>query len=136
MKKEDIKIGMEVNIKGFYNTSFPIINIDENDVTIKGLFADKITIEQIIKIPFSELIEGSFEGKRFTIKDFPKWNEQILVSNNGNSWYIRSFDSFCETKIGYVYTRLCGADEMEYDEFGDSIGDCVRWKMYKRFTEI
>jgi len=137
MRKEDIKIGMEVNVKGFFKMSFPIINIDENDVTIKGFFSDKMPFEQTIKIPFSELIEGSFEGKQFTLKDFPKWNEQILVSDDGDAWFIRSFDSFCSREIGQVYTRLQANDKkMQYDSNGESIGDSVKWKMYERFNLI
>jgi hypothetical protein len=134
MRREDIKIGMQINIKGFNNISFPITEIDKNTVTIKGIFYDKISLEQIIKIPFSELIDGSFENKKFTLKDFPKWDETILVSNDGNTWFIRSFNSFCDKEIGSIYTRLCAADDMDYDDDGYSIGHCVRWKMYKRFN--
>ena len=137
MRKEDIKIGMEVIIKGFYDQSFPIINLDEDSVTIKGRFSKEIPLDQTIQIPIGELTDGSFEGKKFTLKDFPKWDEKILVSDDGDAWFIRSFDSFCSREIGQVYTRLQANDKkMQYDSNGESIGDSIKWKMYKRFNLI
>jgi hypothetical protein len=137
MRKEDVKIGMEVEIKGFYKQSFPIIKIDGCNITIKGKFSNEIPLDQTVQIPITELINGSFEGKKFTIKDFPKWDEEMLVSDDGDAWFIRSFDSFCESEIGYVYTRLQSNDKkMQYDSNGESVGDSVKWKMYKRFNII
>jgi len=137
MKKEDVKIGMEVEIKGFYDKSFPIIEVNELYVTIQGKFTKEIPLNQIIQIPIEELIDGSFEGKKFTLKDFPKWDEQVLVSDDGDAWFIRSFDSFCNKEIGSVYTRLQANDKkMQYDSNGESVGETVKWKMYKRFNLI
>lgn len=136
MQVQDVVVGMEVEIDGFYKTSFPIFKIENDIAFVKGRFSDKLSIEQVIEIPIIDLISGDFENKRIKLKDCVKWDEDILVSNNGNTWYIRSFHSFGKN-IGSVNTRLCAADtDVDYDEYGVTIGDIVSWKMFKRFNLI
>ena len=131
MRVVDVVVGMEVEIDGFYNKSFPIFKIENNIAFVKGKFSDKLSIEQVIEIPIIDLINGNFERKTIKLKDCVKWDEDILVSNNGNTWYIRSFHSFGK-KIGYVNTRLCAADtDVEYDEYGVA-GDIVTGKQIGR----
>jgi hypothetical protein len=138
MKKEEIKVGMDVVINGFYNKSFPIVAIEDDNAIVSGFFSDALKIAQTIKIPLNTFIEGNVEDAKFRLKDAVKYKDTILVSNDNQTWYIRSFSSYGNT-YGSVYTILQMDDADVRDDISigsDGFTDQseVYWKFYKRIV--
>ena len=139
MKKEDVKAGMEIFIKGIRNKSFPIDKIEDDFAYVVGDFCKDVPVLQFIKISLIDLINVN-EDSKFTLKDGVKYDEKILVSNNGLSWYLRSFHSYGKLH-GSCFTRLQSDDldvrnDISIGEDGFTDQESVYWKYYKRFNFI
>ena len=136
MRVQDVLVGMEVE----YNSkSYQIVKIENNLAFIKGEFIPNTTIKCTIEFPIESLFHSNTS---FKLKECPKHGEEILVSNNGNSWYIRTFDGYGK-QPGSVITIFQSSDmdipnevEVHYGSDGFSENEIVEWKMFKRITLI
>lgn len=132
IENKRITEGMRVKIKGIYKQDFLITKVDEEKetFTIEGDFSDKDLPLQTITLSFEEIFGDDLEYSKFSIVDYPKWDDEVLVSNDNDTWHIRRFYGF--EKDGRFITRMCAADDCSYDKYGDSIGDTMVWKYMKQ----
>jgi hypothetical protein len=130
MRKEDIKVGMQVEVRHDYPyRTCAIEKIEDNHFFISGYFAKGLDMKQTIAVPLDYFSKGNNDrNSKFILTNIPEYGESILVSNDEKAWFIRSFHSFDENYIGNVNTKLSSLD----DSYGCTVGDHVNWKHYKR----
>jgi hypothetical protein len=126
-----IVAGMQVKIKGYYDKDFLVTNVNESEkyFEIEGDFSKECLPKQTMKVDFDYVFGENLSRSMFSIKEYPKFKQTVLVSNDNDKWYIRSFHGFVDN--GDVLTILCGADDFETDSDGHSVGETMQWRYMK-----